>query len=521
MPLRPAAWAVLAIGADADVLEPLRAAGARVEVVPAGATALAAAAASARAGATLVFVGAGAEKDGSLAALTPALLEAAAAAAAAAPRVDARVLSGLASHAAAAATRGSAPHALYWPADGGRVPAAAARVHARALAAALADAATALPEAAAVALAALAAHSPEPLPPATSPRITVKLPGRAGTPPLRVGVGALAAPTLLSAFAPALPSLDTVPLPHTDDADLAKLGAPGAVPGWARTRVLAPHAEVALSLARPLARPAAVAALVHGVRAALVAVARGVTIASTACVAPPPAGAGGAAALACATATGIVTLTGSASVLARPALLELALRQGLVADALALQAKGQEGGGERPTLTAVTSLWCAATLRAAPGPLGGVLAGLGVAAVDGVPLRGAAAAAADFAALARSPPAAPPRASAPAPGAAPAPAEFVALASARVPGRRGGTGGGADGAPPPLTLNGHPLTAAALASAVDAAGGADAMRGDPAAWAAAVLPRVAGAGAVARQAAAEGAALRDEHARLTGGMAVD
>ena len=585
--LRPRAWRVLALTADpggASALAPLAAADGASLTHLAGAdvTPEAAAEAVAQSRPNLIYVGAGAGQGGAtLAALPPALVAASAAATtAAAPDVDAVWLDGMATSIDVEATvAGDQPHVLYWPADGGGVSGAGARVHARALATALAPADAPFPEAVAVAACALRAlggggggggsteangnggapsHSvPSPttitirLPPRpdadpASPRSTVVL----ASPRAQPATGDAAAsssraglPALLSAHAPALPSIDTVPAPPSSSSssrgDIQALGLADGAPGAPKARLLAPPARVCVTPASGsalAATPAAAAALADGLRAALVTLFRRAIVTATEAVTPPPAATprSGGVALRCALSLrGVrgalpVVVVAPAGVVDDPAILELVVRLGLVADALSLQVVTPLSP---PAITLSTSLPCGAALRClAADPVGGgnPLAALGVAAVDGAPVASLRPAVAlDAASLAAAPPPAPP-----APTYAPPPlplvVELTPLAGPDVPpleppdravaaaaARAADAAPGRAAATPfaDASLNGTPLDVASLAAAVDAAGGATFLAGDADAWAATVLPRVGGAPLASRQPGADADAVRRAYER--------
>ena len=584
--LRPRAWRILALTADASgaaALASLAAADSATLTHLAGAdvTPEAAAEAVAQARPNLIYVGAGVAQGGAtLAALPPELVAAAAAATtAAAPDVDAVWLDGMAtSIGVEAAVAGDPPHVLYWPADGGGVSGAGARVHARALAAAMAPADASFPEAVAVAACALRAlggggggggggcsgeangngappHAPSPttitirLPPRpdadpASPRSTVVL---ASPRAPSAGADATASssrvglPALLSAHAPALPSVDTVPAPPSSSSsrgDIQALGLADGAPGAPRACLLAPPARVCVTPASGSAlagTPVAAAALADGLRAALVTLFRRAIVTATEAVTPPPAATprNGGGALRCALSLrGVrgalpVVVVAPAGALDDAAVLELVVRLGLVADALSLQVVTPL---TPPTITLATSLACGAALRClAADPVGGgPLAALGVAAVDGAAVAALRPAATlDAASLAAAPPPAPP-----APTYAPPPLPIVVdltpLAGPDVPpleppdravaaaaARAADTAPGRVAETPfaDASLNGAPLDVASLAAAVDAAGGAAALGGDADAWAATVLPRVDGAPLASRQPAADADAVRRAYER--------
>ncbi|KAK9822214.1 hypothetical protein WJX81_006927 [Elliptochloris bilobata] len=274
--------------------------------------------------------------------------------------------------------------------------------------------------------------------------------------------GAQALPVFASDARPAAPGLDSVPLPRVPGLDLAN-GAAVGVPGWEAVRLLAPRAELRL-LATGRATLNDAQRLGHlgeALRALLVLEVRQARLAGrNACERTPAHLPPGCNATRCALrsasgAAASVVLGGPLSVLAEEALVQHALRQTLVADALALQMRLPPPGAPAPAARAsaavaagapvvdalaLTSVWAVHLLRTLCQDSGyrGLVA-LGIGAVGGTAV--AAFTTADASRLASQPGDV---AAAQAEPAQPQPAEGACAPAAS--GGGGGGGGGADAA---------------------------------------------------------------------------
>ncbi|CAL8464121.1 g3656 [Coccomyxa elongata] len=196
-------------------------------------------------------------------------------------------------------------------------------------------------------------------------------------------------PELVSDFEPLLPSIDSVPLPVVMGADF-KNGVAAAVPGWENVRLLAPHAELRLLVCgeSTIIDAHRLSYLGEALRALLVLEVRQLTLAShTPCERVPAHLPANATAVRCSmrsasNAHATVVLGGPPQVLGHDSLVEYALRQTLVADALSLQFRLPPQGIPAPTARksaaiangadvvdalVVTSVWAVHLLRTLSG----------------------------------------------------------------------------------------------------------------------------------------------------------
>ncbi|KAK9800299.1 hypothetical protein WJX73_007633 [Symbiochloris irregularis] len=175
-------------------------------------------------------------------------------------------------------------------------------------------------------------------------------------------------PTLLSDAAPKLPNMEGIPLPALEGVDLSP-GVVAAVPGWDSVRLLAPHAELKLlACSQPTLIDAyRLSFLGEALRAVLVLEMRTLTVTSAnACARTPAHLPPGCTALratikSCSGAEATVVLGGPPKVLENPALVEHALRNTLVADALSLQFRLPPPNLPPPTAQSSPAIACGAS----------------------------------------------------------------------------------------------------------------------------------------------------------------
>ncbi|KAK9844911.1 hypothetical protein WJX74_008601 [Apatococcus lobatus] len=216
-------------------------------------------------------------------------------------------------------------------------------------------------------------------------------------------------PRWLSQAPAALPTNASIPPPSDQSLDLSQ-GIAAAVPGWEDVRLLAPHAELRLLVC---GQPSLIDAhrlsfLGEALRAILVLEVRRATVTSTTpCERLPAHLPPGSSALRCSIrsqsgATSLAVLGGPPSVLSNPGLVEHALRQTLVADALSLQFRLPPPSlpppaarslahvaGRTPVVDALvlTSVWAVQVLRIlSQDPSFRGLVSLGIGGVGGSPV---------------------------------------------------------------------------------------------------------------------------------------
>ncbi|CAK0786305.1 hypothetical protein CVIRNUC_009518 [Coccomyxa viridis] len=213
-------------------------------------------------------------------------------------------------------------------------------------------------------------------------------------------------PELISDFDPLLPSIDSVPLPVVKGSDF-KTGVARAVPGWENVRLLAPHAELRLLACgqSSLVDAQRLSYLGEALRALLVLEVRQLRLAGRhPCERTPAHLPQGATASRCSvqTASGAhatVVLGGPPNVLEKDSLVEYALRQTLVADAVSLQFRLPPPGVPAPVprrssaiaggtpvvdTLVITSVWAVHLLRSlSQEKLNRTLVALGIGAVGG------------------------------------------------------------------------------------------------------------------------------------------